>query len=106
MIEDITLSKVLQKMSEINSMTIIGEPDNFLVLPQISHSEGVNLTLKDVVILVDIYKQKHPKTDIKSMNESILAVDIMEMLNYSIPAPENWEIKYAVNRRNKRINKL
>ena len=106
MIQDITLTRVLQKMSNLENEVIIGELDNFIIYTPKSHFKASNLTCKDTALLLDIYKQKMPKIQLKIRNPLIIAQEITELFNYEIPCPDEWIIKYTIHRRNKKTNKI
>lgn len=110
MIENITLAKVNQKLKELNDSIIIGDIDNFIIIPSKTHFKGSNLTFNDTRLLLDIYKDKYRKTALKSLkikdlnDATTIASELQGLCNYEIEFPDINEILYIT--KNRKHNKL
>lgn len=86
----ITLSDINKYMKKTENVIINNDIDNFIILPSIIDFKGVNLTLNDIRLLIDIYKTKCKNTGLKSIkindiNDAItIAPELSSLLNYQI----------------------
>lgn len=105
---NITIEQIYQKMSELKDTVIFGELDNFYISEETIDTKKNLLDVKDVQLILDIFKDKHAAINLKSLTKddsliASLSSDISNELNIDIAEP--WMVKYAILRRNRKINK-